>query len=256
MDASDEPRAVTPRVVVDRVTHRYRGGTVALDDVKAQWPHGTIALLGPNGAGKSTLLRILVGDLTATSGRIAFPTGVGGHDDEGGRSGLGYLPQKASWPGHFSVEEFAFYFCWVHGVPKRQRASRTAEVIEAVDLGRHAKVKLAALSGGQHRRAMLTQALVGDPAVLVLDEPTAGFDPGQRILFRELVGRLGTDRTIILSTHLIEDVESLATWVTVLDQGTVAFDGAITEFAPLGEGTRSGSSLLEKAYLNVLGVRS
>jgi ABC-2 type transport system ATP-binding protein len=246
VDAPDEPGGAPARVVVDKVTHQYRRGALALDDVSLRWPHGTIALLGPNGAGKSTLLRVLVGDLTATSGRITVP----------GRGTLGYLPQQASWPGHFTVAEFALYFCWVHGVPRRQRVARAAEVIEAVDLGRQAGTKLSALSGGQHRRAMLTQALVADPEVLVLDEPTAGFDPGQRILFRELVGRLGTDRTVILSTHLIEDVESLAAWVTVLDQGTVAFDGDVTAFAPLGEGARSGSSALEKAYLTVLKVKA
>lgn len=251
MDVSGGPHADRVAVVVAGVTHRYRGGTVALDGVSVRWPRGTVALLGPNGAGKSTLMRILVGDVKATAGSVSLT--AGGVAD--GRADVGYLPQKAGWPGHFSVEEFALYFCWVHGVPRRRRQARVAEVIEAVDLGEQARTRLSALSGGQYRRAMLMQALVGDPSVLVLDEPTSGFDPGQRIMFRELVDRLGAERTVIVSTHLIEDVESLASWVTVLDGGTVAFDGSATEFSELGAGAGPGGSTMEKAFLAALKAR-
>ncbi len=140
------------------------------------------------------------------------------------------------------MAEFVGYLAWARSVPKRSRAGQVRESLAQVGLSEHADVRLSRLSGGQHRRAMLAQALVTDPPILVLDEPTAGFDPVQRVAFRELVAALADSRTVVVSTHLVEDVEAIATWVTVLNGGRVAFDGTRAELvadaaSPTGQPT-------------------
>jgi ABC-2 type transport system ATP-binding protein len=205
-----------------------------------------VALLGPNGAGKTTLLRLVTGSLQPTSGSVTLTGGPAG-----GQPRVGYLPQDAGWPGQFTVLEFVGYLAWTRGVPRSVRAAQVDAAIEAVDLSAQRGVRLGRLSGGQRRRAMLAQALLHDPALLVLDEPTAGFDPTQRVAFRELIARLAPGRTIVISTHLVEDVELLAEWVTVLREGEVGYDGP--KAALIGSADSSVStSPLESALLRIV----
>jgi ABC-2 type transport system ATP-binding protein len=232
-------------VAVQDVTQVYRGGVTALRDVSVSWPAGIVALLGANGAGKTTLLRVITGDLRPTSGSLSLP-GVAGR----GRRRVGYLPQDAGWPGQFTVLEFLTYLAWARGVRRSTRRVQVDAAIEAVDLTTLRGVRLGRLSGGQRRRALLAQALLGDPALLVLDEPTAGFDPAQRVAFRELIGRLAPGRTVVISTHLVEDVELLADWVTVLSEGHVSYDGTKEEL--VGVAVRAATSPLETALLRMV----
>ena len=221
-----------------------RGASLAVADGEI------VALLGPNGAGKSTLIGVLTGALAVRRG-TALVLG----EDPRSASGVGYLPQDAQWPGQFTVREFLGYLAWCRGVPRRVRAERVDFALEHVDLIGQAGTRLGRLSGGQRRRAMLAQTLLQDPALLVLDEPTTGFDPAQRVLFRALIGRLSVGRTVVMATHLVEDVELAASWVCVLRDGRVAYDGSAAALvqgrAVAHEGERQ-TSPLEAAFVRLV----
>jgi ABC-2 type transport system ATP-binding protein len=234
---------VAPSVAGHELSYRYRQGAVALAGVGFSWPSGVVALLGPNGAGKTTLLRLLTGSLELQGGTVR----VGASSEE---TEVGYLPQQASWPGQFTVSEFVDYLGWARGVPSGLRPERVRDAVAAVGLTDQSQTRLRALSGGQHRRAMLAQALVSDPSVLILDEPTNGFDPVQRAAFRELVAGLADGRCVVISTHLVEDVETIADWVTVLNEGQVAYDGSKDDLLGLDSG--SGVASLESQFLRLV----
>lgn len=237
-----------PVVQTTDVGHTYRSGTEALRSVTLAWSSGVVALLGPNGAGKTTLLKAVVGALRPTSGRVAL---VGADESE---ARVGYLPQDAGWLGSFRVVEFAHYFAWLQGVPKRQRVDSAVEALQRVQAADLADRRLSELSGGQHRRVMLSQALVHAPDILVLDEPTAGLDPEQRIHFRSLIADLARSRVVILSTHMVEDVATTADWVSVLKDGAITFDGTMDRFlqsAPAVPGA-TPENRLERAYLQAV----
>lgn len=226
-------------VTLNAVSHSYGRANVALCDVTINWPQGFVALLGPNGAGKSTLLGLIVGDLRMQTGRMKMAKGS-----------IGVVPQQVDWPGRFTVREFLTYAAWLQGVPRALWRARLGTAVSAVSLEGLADTRLGDLSGGQHRRAMIAQALVNDPAVLVLDEPSAGLDPRQRIQLRTLLRQLADVCSVIVATHLVEDVESVADWLTILDAGRVMHDGPMSEVhARWGA---PGHSAVEAAYLDLV----
>jgi ABC-2 type transport system ATP-binding protein len=239
-----------PVVEVRDVTVRYRGGVTALADVSLSWPRGVTALLGANGAGKTTLLNVVTGALAPRSGSVRVLLGSD-DDPDTRRAGVGYLPQEAGWPGHFTVAEFVSYLAWTRRVSRSGRAAKVAKAISEVGLADQQHVRLSRLSGGQRRRAMLAQALVDDPALLVLDEPTAGFDPLQRVAFRDLVSGLARSRAIVISTHLVEDVELLADWVSVLRQGRVVYSGSKADLLAQDLHGNAATSPLENAFVRL-----
>lgn len=219
--------------------HSYRRRPHALKDVSFQWPKGFVALLGPNGAGKSTLLGLLVGDLRLRQGLLEVDSGA-----------VGYVPQHADWPGTFTLREFLSYAAWWQGVPRSAWESRVEAALSAVNMDDLADERLGSLSGGQHRRAMVAQALVSDPSVLVLDEPTTGLDPRQRLQLRGVLADLARERSVIVATHLVEDVEAVADWVTMLDRGSVVHDGPMADVRV--RWPADGVSALEAAYLELV----
>ncbi|MFI1252475.1 ABC transporter ATP-binding protein [Streptomyces netropsis] len=230
------------------------GPKPALDRVSFRVPAGVTCLLGPNGAGKSTLIRLIATIDPLRSGRIV----VAGNDlgDAAGRrrvrSSLGYLPQTYGfWPG-FTVLEFLVYFAWVRQVPRRERRSAALKALAAVDLVAEAGTTMKKLSGGMLRRAGIAQALVADPAVVVLDEPFAGLDPRQRAQLRELIVRLGSTRTVLLSTHHLDDLAALCDHVVVLDSGRLAFHGSLGDFLERG-GAQGAPADGASAYTSLLG---
>lgn len=206
----------------------YRGGVQALDSVDLTIQGGMYGLLGPNGAGKTTLMRILSGILRPTNGTIL----VGEHDGntERGRTGikrvLGYLPQDLGVYPDLSAREFLDYIGILKGLDNRAvRRRRVEELLEMVALKDVANRKLKTFSGGMKRRAGIAQALLNDPQLLIVDEPTAGLDPEERIRFRNLLSDLGGNRTVLLSTHIVEDIAQTCQNLAIMKQGKVSFQG-------------------------------
>jgi ABC-2 type transport system ATP-binding protein len=208
------------------------GRTTALADVDLTLAPGITGLLGPNGAGKTTMLRILATALAADRGSARIlgedPTTPDGQVAV--RRRLGYVPQETGFPRGFTAFGFVDYLAilkeW-NELPARHREVR--RVMDAVGLADLAPKRISRLSGGQRRRVVLAQALLGDPDLLVLDEPTAGLDPAQRGRLRDVLGRAGETATVVISTHQTEDVAALCERVVVMDAGQILFDGTVTD---------------------------
>ena len=211
----------------------------ALRGVQLEIDTGVVGLLGPNGAGKTTLLRILATSLSPTSGTVR----VLGHDpsDSGGRLAirrrLGYVPQEVGLYENFTVFDFVDYIAILKELTdRRARRDEVRRAIDAVDLGDVASMRIRKLSGGMRRRVTLAQSLLGEPDVLVLDEPTVGLDPEQRLRFRQIVSEHAEHRCVVLSTHMTEDVEALCDRVIVMDLGSISFDGTTADLAGIAAG--------------------
>jgi ABC-2 type transport system ATP-binding protein len=215
------------------------GRTRALDGVGFDLRPGVTGLLGPNGAGKTTLLRVLATVSAPDAGSVLAlgldPRHTGQRLDLRGR--LGYMPQEPGFHARFTAFEFVDYVAILKELHQRQaRHEEVRRVLELVGLAAVRRKRIKALSGGMRRRVALAQALLGDPDLLILDEPTAGLDPEQRLRFRELVGQLGQGRTVLLSTHQTEDVVALCQKVLVLHHGRLRFAGTPLELAGLARG--------------------
>ncbi|WP_017576966.1 ATP-binding cassette domain-containing protein [Nocardiopsis kunsanensis] len=216
------------RVVVTGLSHSYRHRRV-LEGVDLECGPGAMGLLGPNGAGKTTLLRLLAGVLRAKSGWIQ----AGRHDlrTRAGRRalrrGLGYLPQDVALPPDMSTRDFLDYVGLLKGMADpHERRRQTAEMVEHLGLDLVSDRRLGTLSAGTRRRVGVAQAFMGDPGLVLLDEPTSGLDPEERIRLRSVLGMLGGDRTVILCTHLLEDVTAVCPELAVLHAGRVAYSGS------------------------------
>ena len=229
---------MTTAVSVENIRKRF-ARTQALDGVTLRLGDGVTGLLGPNGAGKTTMLRILATVLAPDDGRVRM-LGLDPADPRERtelRRQLGYLPQDPGFQRGFSVFAFVDYMAILKEITgTRRRHEEVRRVIEAVDLTSVSGKRVRALSGGMRRRVALAAALLGDPALLVLDEPTAGLDPEQRLRFRELVSKAGEGRAVLLSTHQTEDVAALCRDVVVLNEGRVLFQGTPTQLAEHAQG--------------------
>ena len=228
----------TAAVGVDGLSRRY-GAARALDDVDLTLERGITGLLGPNGAGKTTLLSILATVGEPDAGRVS----VFGLDPRQAaqrveiRRRLGYLPQELGYHRHFTVAAFLDYVAILKEITdRRRRAEEVARVLAAVGLESRARSRIRALSGGMRQRLGIAQALLGHPDLLVLDEPTAGLDPEQRLRFRELLSGLPGDPVIVLSTHQADDIAAICPHVVVLLQGQVHFTGTPADLAATAAG--------------------
>ena len=235
--------------------HRSFGKNRAVDGVDLQLGTGVFGLLGPNGAGKTSMLRMLATVLPPTSGEIRLlerdPRRPAARREI--RRRLGYLPQNLGYYPSFTVVEFIEYFALLKEIPSPQVPKAVAVAMERVDLGAKARAKLRTLSGGMLRRVGIAQAIVNDPDLLLLDEPTAGLDPEQRVQFRALLRSLGENATVIVSTHLVEDVGAACSEVALMDAGEIAFHGTPDELTARGEGSgAAGDAPLERGYSAVL----
>jgi ABC-2 type transport system ATP-binding protein len=234
--------------------HRSFGKNKAVDGVDLRLGTGVFGLLGPNGAGKTSLLRMLATVLPPSSGEIELlgrdPRGTAARRDI--RRRLGYLPQNLGYYPSFTVVEFVEYFALLKEMPSGQIPKAVAAAVERVDLGAKAKAKLRTLSGGMLRRVGIAQAIVNDPELLLLDEPTAGLDPEQRVQFRALMRLLGETATVVVSTHLVEDVGAACSEVALMASGKIVFRGTPEELTARGEGHGVGDAPLERGYSAVL----
>jgi len=224
--------------------------TPALDDVSFQLGRGVVSLVGRNGSGKTTLLRLLA----TLSRRYSGEVSIFDLDPREGkaraqiRARSGFLPQDFSFTPSLNVQEFVSYSAWLKGVPRAETDRRVADAIESVGLSHSASTKLGRLSGGMLRRAGIAQAIVNDPELVILDEPASGLDPEQRISLRDLVSHLGSTRTVLTSTHLIDEAAQHSRELLMLIDGRVAFQGTPRQLEELSLPDAPGATSIERAY--------
>ncbi len=213
-------------LIIDRLTKQFQN-KIAVDRVSLRLHSGVFGLLGTNGAGKTTLMRMLCGILQPTSGTIAFD----GMDvrDEGYRAILGYLPQDFGYYPEFTAMDFLLYMAALKGLPKQSAKRRANELLELVGLQGMARKKIKTFSGGMKQRLGIAQALLNNPKLLILDEPTAGLDPKERVRFRNLIQQLGKESIVLLSTHIVSDIEHIADEVLMMKDGTLIYNGTWDE---------------------------
>lgn len=211
---------------IDRVTKKY-GSKIACDRISLTLEKGVYGLLGANGAGKTTLMRMICGILDPSSGSLSCD-GIDVSQEEY-RELLGYLPQDFGYYPEFTAQDFMLYIAALKGIPKSKAKVKTAELLEMVSLKNEAKKKIKTFSGGMKQRLGIAQALLNDPKILVLDEPTAGLDPKERIKFRNIISRMGADRIILLSTHIVSDVEHIANTILIMKDGQMIHEGSLED---------------------------
>ncbi|GLW93735.1 ABC transporter ATP-binding protein [Actinokineospora globicatena] len=242
-------------VRVHAVGLRVRAGRrMAVDGIDLDLENGVHGVLGPNGAGKTTLMRALATVLRPASGELTMlGTALGSRESlRQVRERIGYLPQKFGYYKRFTVREFVEYMAWLKQMPGVDIPGAVERAVERVGLGDRADDKLSTLSGGMVRRVGIAQAIVNEPAVLLLDEPTAGLDPAERMRFRALLRESAEDTCVVVSTHLVEDVAAGCDQVLLMDKGRVLFQGGTDELAAAGESSEVGDNPLERGYSALL----
>jgi len=220
---------------LDRLTKHY-GSKIAVDQVSAILKPGVYGLLGANGAGKTTLMRMLCAILESTSGEV-FLDGKDvismGADY---RNVLGYLPQDFGYYPNYTAREFLLYVSALKGIPKKIAKKRAGELLEEVGLSHVAQRKVKTFSGGMKKRVGIAQALLNHPEILILDEPTAGLDPKERVRFRNLLSDYAGDKIVILSTHIVSDIEVIADEVLLMKKGKFVLQGTVPELVQKADG--------------------
>ncbi len=206
---------------IQAVSKQYRGGALALDNFSIELKPGVLGLLGPNGAGKTTLMSILATVTRATRGRVIWNGHDIARDPDVLRSVLGFLPQDFGVYPNLNAFEFLEYLAAVKGLDGRTAARRIEHLLELVNLTEVRKRPLGSYSGGMKQRVGIAQALLNDPELLIVDEPTAGLDPEERVRFRNLLSDLSGERIVILSTHIVSDIEATATDIAIIAKGTL-----------------------------------
>ena len=225
---------------IDNLTKQY-GNKTAIDQVSFSLTPGVTGLLGANGDGKSTLMRMVCGVMKPTSGSITLDQ----YDvtEKEYRNLIGYLPQDFGYYPEFTGMEFLLYVAALKGLDRQTAGMRSRELLEQVNLEKDGAKKIKTYSGGMKRRLGIAQALLNRPKLIVLDEPTAGLDPKERVRFRHIFEQLGRDNIVLLSTHIVSDIEKCADRVMVIKEGKKVFDGTEEE---------TGKDL-EAFYLNIFG---
>ncbi|MGH9212507.1 MAG: ABC transporter ATP-binding protein [Acidimicrobiales bacterium] len=247
------PTTSTSAVHAEGLTVRA-GRRVAIEGFDLALDDGVHGLLGPNGAGKTTLMRALATVVRPVAGTLSL---LGRTVDERTnlrliRRQLGYLPQEFGFYRRFTVREFVTYLAWLKEVPDDAVTGAAQRAIERVGLADRADHRMRTLSGGMLRRAGIAQAIVNDPRILMLDEPTAGLDPDQRLQFRSMLRELAADTCVLVSTHLVEDVAAACTDVMLIDEGRLVFQGLPVDLAAAGGESKSGDSATERGYSAIM----
>lgn len=207
---------------LDRVSKQYKN-KIAVDRISMELSPGVYGLLGANGAGKTTLMRMMCGILNPDAGEITLD----GIDvkEEAYRDKLGYLPQDFGYYPEFSALDFLVYIAALKGIPKKEAKDRARELLRYVNLEQQEKKKVRTFSGGMKQRLGIAQALLNRPSVIILDEPTAGLDPKERVKFRNMISKLGNEAIVLLSTHIVSDVEYIADTILIMRDGKMIHSG-------------------------------
>ena len=233
---------------IEHLTKKY-GEKVALRDFSYTFTPGIYGILGANGAGKSTLMNLITDNVKRTDGRILWD----GTDilklGKRFRGKLGYMPQQQGMYNDFSARAFLRYMAQIKEIPKKQADEQIEQLLDVVNLREDAHKKVGGFSGGMRQRVLLAQALLGDPKSLILDEPTAGLDPRERLRLRQYISDLAQDRIVFLTTHIVSDIESIAGDVLLMKQGELVKHGA-----PEALIASCGGADLEDVYMAYLGV--
>lgn len=220
---------------LDRLTKQY-GSKIAVDLVSAELTSGVYGLLGANGAGKTTLMRMLCSILEPTSGEVFLNGQEVSSMGASYRDLLGYLPQDFGYYPNYTAEEFLHYIAALKGIPRKAARKKTKELLEMTDLASVAGKKIKTFSGGMKQRIGIAQALLNNPKILILDEPTAGLDPKERVRFRNLIADYADGRIVILSTHIVSDIEAIADKVFLMKKGKFILQGSVEELTQKADG--------------------
>ena len=219
-------------LILNCLTKKYNTIT-AVDQISLKLGIGVYGLLGANGAGKTTLMRMLCGILIPTKGEIKYDNIDVSREEY--RDMLGYLPQDFGYYPEFTGREFLYYIAALKGIPRIRAKGKINELLELVSLSEVSSKKIKTYSGGMKQRLGIAQALLNNPKILILDEPTSGLDPKERIRFRNLISKLGRDRIILLSTHIVSDVEYIAGKILIMKDGKILQSGALSELLQIIE---------------------
>ena len=211
------------KLSVDRLSKQYKN-KIAVDRVSFTLTEGVTGLLGANGAGKTTLMRMMTWILAPTGGEITAD-GIAVQSEEY-RSLLGYLPQDFGYYPEFTAKEFIQYIAALKGLEKKHAKRKTDELLKVVGLSDVANKKIKTFSGGMKQRVGIAQAIVNDPKILILDEPTAGLDPKERVRFRNLIAEIGENTIVLFSTHIVSDIDSIAKNLLMMRDGQIIYEGA------------------------------
>nr|WP_300657527.1 ABC transporter ATP-binding protein [uncultured Acetatifactor sp.] len=233
---------------ISQITKRYKD-KLALDQVSLALEPGVYGLLGPNGAGKSTLMNIISGNLRPTGGQVRWEGKEIKALGAAYRSLLGYAPQQQGMYEHFSGLRFLSYMAALKGIPGKEQPAELERVLRFVNLWDERKRPVSTYSGGMKQRVLIAQAVLGNPRCVILDEPTAGLDPRERVRIREQIRALSGDRIILVSTHVVSDIEPIAAEILLLKAGRLVDRGSVEALC----GKYGGAKGLEEVYLQIFG---
>ena len=235
-------------LTMDNLTKEY-GKKRALDRFTYSFHEGIYGLLGPNGAGKSTMMGIITTGLRATSGTVCFNGTDIASMGADYRALVGFMPQQQRLYEDFTLLRFLYYVASLKGCKKKDVAENIDEIIRSVNLWEVRNERIGTYSGGMKQRTLLAQALVGNPAILIMDEPTVGLDPKERVHFRELVEKVAEDKIVIIATHIVSDLEKLASEIIFLSQGKIAESGTLPNlYEKYGQ---NGETSVEEIYMRL-----
>ena len=223
------------RLTLERLSKQFKN-RIAVENVNAELTEGIYGFLGANGAGKTTLMQMICGIVAPTSGEVKVNGKNNTEMGEEFRDLLGYLPQEFGYTPGFTAEDFMLYIASIKGLDPRYARRRTRELMKLVSLEGDMKRKIRTFSGGMKRRLGIAQALLNDPKILIMDEPTAGLDPKERAYFRNVIAEMAQDKIIIISTHIVSDIEYISDQVIIMKKGNFLLQGTAEELTAKAEG--------------------